>query len=299
AGLGALAWRGRPWPLLVALAILGLLFPALGLVEIYFFRYAPVQDHFAYFALLPACGALAVGLGALLDRSRWSLARPAGGAVVVAALALVSRVEAAKFVSTDTLFRASLATYPGAWPAHQALGLVALEKGRGAEAVPHFHAALWQRPRDADIWSNLGASLSLAGHPTEAASALRRAIELSPGTAAHWLNLAEVQRAAGSPRDALASYRTSLELAPQNARALRRLAELLTTEPAVRDPAEAVRLAQAACARTRRTLARCLRVLEAAQRAAGRGEDADRTAAEAVRATEAARSAPTAPEGAD
>jgi tetratricopeptide (TPR) repeat protein len=286
AALGWLAWRGRPWPLLLTLAILGLLFPALGLVEIYFFRYAPAQNHFAYLALLPGCVALAVGLSWSLGLAHRPRVKEAALAVLLGALSLVSRKEAAKFTSTEALFRASLEVYPEPWPAHQALGLAALAAGRSGEALVHFRAALRVRPRDPEILSNLGASLSLVGSHEEAIAALRRATELDPTPVEPWINLAEGLRAAGRPGPAAEAYREALARAPENARVLRRLAELLLTtrEPGLRDPEEAARLASAACARTRRTRGRCLRLLEAAQRAAGREEEADLTRGQAEQA---------------
>jgi predicted Zn-dependent protease len=56
----------------------------------------------------------------------------------------------------DTSCRAALTKDPGAVRAHVALGRMALQAGRKAEAEKHLHHAKMLDPMDRDVWQALG-----------------------------------------------------------------------------------------------------------------------------------------------
>ena len=94
----------------------------------------------------------------------------------------------------------------------------------------------------------------------------------------------------GRAADAASAYRAALALAPDYGPALNNLAWLLATHPdaTVRDGAEAVRLAELAVSSADAPTPGLLDTLAAAYAAAGRFEEAARTAARAADAASAA-----------
>jgi Flp pilus assembly protein TadD len=268
-------------PLAALVAYAALVFPALGFFNVYFMRFAYVQNHFAYLASMPVL--------ALVGATLWRIAeaRPRASLAIVGAitaLTLGSVREAATFHDYETLFRAALERNPRAWVASYDLGLRLQREGKSTAAVPLFRAALAVRPEDPEIVASLGTALAEAGRVDEARAILSEAARRAPESAESHLNYAAVLDLAGLESDAAAEYRKAVRLRPDWPRPARQLAWLLATtdDPAVRDGREAVSLAESACAKTTATLARCLDTLAAAYAAAGDLERAQATEARAV-----------------
>jgi len=141
------------------------LFPVLGFLNIYYFRFSLVADHFNY--LGSAAGlALMAAAGA-----RWLADRRLQITALIAALAVcggLTWTRAAVFRNDETLWNDTLAKNPEAAIAHNNLGLVLRDRGEWQAACAHFRAAtrlnatLWQAP------INLGKTLLNASRPAEA-----------------------------------------------------------------------------------------------------------------------------------
>ncbi len=195
-----------------AVLVYGLLIaPASGFFDVYFFRYAPVQDHFQYFA----CTGLAAFAAALVARA---LPRPvpfrAASLVLVALLAALSFQRAAVFSDSGTLWRDTLARNPRAWMAHVNLGNMLLDGGRTADAAGHFEAALRVRPNSIEALIGLGEVLAREGKAAEAEARYREAIALRPGQAQARNNLGVLLMEQGRGEEALAQYDAALATAP-------------------------------------------------------------------------------------
>ena len=289
----ALAARRRfgPGPLAAALAYAALLFPALGFFNVYFMRYSFVQNHFQYFASIPALALAAAAIDLAFERlSRWKL--PLAG-VLSTLLAGLSFIQASTFRDYETLFLSALMKNPDAWVASYNLGLWYVDRGRPREAVVMHAAALRAKPDEPDVVLNFGVALAGLGRTEEALPLFRKAAAMRPDHPETRLDLAAGLDLAGAPAEAVIAYREALRLRPGWTRAERQLAWLLATteDEQVRDGAAAVELATRACARTKDTIARCQDTLAAAEAASGKFEQA---AARAAKAADLAKSDPVA-----
>jgi len=272
-----------PGPLAALLVYAALIFPALGFFNIYFMRFAYVQNHFAYLASMPVLALVAVGLTRLTERSPRASFALAGLPVVCAVL---SMSEATTFRDSETLYRVALERNPAAWVASDNLGLQYQRENRPDAAVAMFRAALAVRPEDPQIAGHLGTALAEGGHLDEALPLLGEAAKGAPTNAEGRYNYGAGLEMAGRHAEAVAEYREAVRLKEDWPRPQRKLAWLLATtdDPAVRDGRAAVPLASSACAltRTTATVARCLDTLAAAYAAAGDFENASASAARAV-----------------
>jgi tetratricopeptide (TPR) repeat protein len=85
---------------------------------------------------------------------------------------------------------------------HHALGLLAEEQGRGAEAEEHYRAALKVDPGFAPSRANLGLRLFARGQYENAREQFERLIEVAPEVIEGWIGEAETLRQLGRPAQA-------------------------------------------------------------------------------------------------
>jgi protein O-mannosyl-transferase len=202
--VGVAFWRLRTrGPLAAFLIFIGTLFPVLGFLDVYPFRYSYVADHFAYLASL----AIIVPAAALL--SRWKAAY-----VLVAILGVLAFLQAGDYRDEQTLYRATLARNPAAWLAHNNLGNLLPP----AEAIPHFEEALRLNP---DFWEahlSLGNAL-LETRLQDAIAQYNIAVRLAPRSERAHTNLGNALLQAGRTPEAIAQLEEALRLDPTNAEA--------------------------------------------------------------------------------
>jgi hypothetical protein len=234
AGLVVL-WRLRTRmraPLAAALLFGGTLFPALGVVDVYSFRYAFVADHFQYLAGVPIIGLLAAGALGLAAR----FGMPAGRAQPVLMLALgvplavLSARQSGDYVSEDRLFRATLLRNPECWMCHTNIAVTLLEEGprdRIDEAVQHLKESLRINPDNPETHNDLGGALQRMGRFEEALVEHQEALRLDPRSVRAFYDLGLVHERLGRLEEAAAAYREVLRLRPKNVQARRRLDTVL------------------------------------------------------------------------
>lgn len=97
-------------------------------------------------------------------------------------------------------------------------------RGRAAEAVEAYQAALAAGVADAALYSNLGVMLVQLERNDEALEALERAAALAPGHPAVIGNLGLARHALGRIDEAIADYREAIRIAPHHADAHANLA---------------------------------------------------------------------------
>jgi len=189
-------------------------------------------------------------------------------------------------------YREVVRTEPDHFAGHNKLGFALMQVGRSQDALAAIRRAVELQPDNPETHNNLGLALAQAGRSQEAVASLQHAIELQPDYAEAQYNLAHTFIAVGKPSAAAGEFRNALRGRPDWPVALAALAWLQATQadPDVRDPAEAVRLASRAADLTERRDVAVLDALAAAYAAAGRFDEAIRTAEAAV--TLAASSAP-------
>jgi protein O-mannosyl-transferase len=210
--LGLLARKNRG-PLAGFLYFAGTLFPVLGFLNVYPFRYSYVADHFQYLAALGIIVPAASGLTVLARR----IPPPKVAVIAVPALLLTTLGAAtwrqsATYQDYETLFRASLARNPGSAFLHNNLGVILMSSGREREAVGQFESAVRLTPDSADYHVNLG--LALAQMPGRMADAMREyqtALRIDPHFPAAHLNLGLAWTSMpGRLQDAIAEYQKAI-----------------------------------------------------------------------------------------
>ena len=145
--LGTLAWATRAGlnrgPLAAVLYTLLSLGPVLGLVDIYFFRYSLVADHYQYIAM-PGLLALFVGGAAHVARVRGidRLTQRAASIALVTVLAGMTWQQVGFYRSPQQLWRDTLTKNPACWLAHNQLANRASSSSRLDDARQHYLTAL-------------------------------------------------------------------------------------------------------------------------------------------------------------
>jgi tetratricopeptide (TPR) repeat protein len=211
--LGLLARRKRG-PLAGLLIFAGTLFPVLGFLNVYPFRYSYVADHFQYLAALaiivPAASALAI----LFRRvSRNPIAAVGLPALLLLTLGCATWRQSGAYLDYETLFRETLARNPNSALVHNNLGVMLMSSGRESAAVPEFEAAVRLIPDNPDYRVNLGLALSqMPGRMADAIAEYQTALRADPNFPAAHLNLGLAWTSMpGRLQDAIAEYRKAID----------------------------------------------------------------------------------------
>jgi tetratricopeptide (TPR) repeat protein len=224
-----LAWLSRRWraPLAGLLFFIGTLFPALGFLNVYPFRFSLVADHFQYLANLGIIALVAAGLALQLEvRQLWR--RPTGYvlcATLLASLTFLTWRQSAMYNDVEALWRTTVEKNPQSWMAQNNLGGVLLQKGQLDEAIPHLRKAVEIKVDDVGAQANLGTALLHKGELDEAIDHYYRALEIKPEYAElQYSDFAQVHYSLGyalllkgDVDAAIAHYQKALEIKPDNA----------------------------------------------------------------------------------
>ncbi len=209
-------WQRRPWgsaPLLTWTYFLVALLPTLGLVEMSFFRYSFVADHFAYLASM---GPLALaGAGVV----RWlhgqgppTRTRAVIGAGLLLVLGTASWQRASVHRSQETLWTDTLAKNPRCWVAYGNLGVAAAERGQLDTAIARYHEALKIGPDEARTHANLGSIFQRKGQLDNAVAEYREASRLSPRNVETYYSLGNIFLEEGQLDQAIAAFQSALKV---------------------------------------------------------------------------------------
>jgi tetratricopeptide (TPR) repeat protein len=205
------AARRTRGPLAALLLYAGILFPALGFINVYPFVFSYVADHFQYLgaaAFIPAvCAALALGAARPPALARLS---PAIAVAVLAVLAALTRRQSAGYRDVETFYETILSRNPDAWLAHDNLGVVLVKKGRIDEASAHYREAIRLNPSYPEAYNNLGNALAQRGRYAEAADAYEGALRARPSFVAAEINWGNAMNDAGRYREAELHFRKVL-----------------------------------------------------------------------------------------
>jgi tetratricopeptide (TPR) repeat protein len=215
-------------PLAAALFFGGTLFPALGFLNVYPFRFSFVADHFQYLASLGVMTGLAAGAAVLLRRRGQARAITAVTMAIGVVLGVLTWRQAHHYADAETLYRATLEKHPDSWLAHNHLGALLLQQPDADlnEAIAHVEAALRMSP-GSESHNNLGLARYRQGRFDEAVRQHREAIRLKPTLAEAHYNLGLSLAALGRHAEAIAAYREAIRLHSANAEARHNLANAL------------------------------------------------------------------------
>jgi Flp pilus assembly protein TadD len=222
AGLWFLRRRGRG-ALAAALYFVGTLFPVLGFLNVYAFRFSFVADHFQYLAALGPLAAVAAVLPARLGR----FSRAAYFAAPLGLLGALTFMTCREYRDPETFYRAILAKNPDSWIAHNNLGNLLLQNNRVSEAAPEFEAALRLKPAYLEAETNLGVALYRQGRLAEAVGRYEAALALDPRSVPVHADLGEALLLLGQKPAAAAALAQVLRIDPANLPVLSELAQCL------------------------------------------------------------------------
>ncbi len=210
---GWLARRNRG-PLAGFLVFVGLLFPVLGFLNVYPFRYSWVADHFQYLAALGIIVPVASWLTVLARRiSPGKIGAIALAAVLLTTLGAASWRQSGNYQDYETLFRETLKRNPDSPFLHSNLGVrLMLVPGGVEEAAREFQAAVRLQPDSAEFHDNLGLALaSIPGRIQDAIREYQTALRISPDFQAAHLNLGlALMSIPGRVPDAIAEYQKAI-----------------------------------------------------------------------------------------
>lgn len=137
-GAGVAALRGVRWPAVVALGYLVALFPAMGFIDVYPFRYSFVADHFAYHASWILLAAAAAGVATLATRTGLTKNAPAvlgAGAVLCVLLGARTYLHAGHFIDKYAMWTHVVANNPTNWAATHNLAVEHIQFANKSEQV--------------------------------------------------------------------------------------------------------------------------------------------------------------------
>jgi tetratricopeptide (TPR) repeat protein len=217
-------------PLAAVLIFAGVLVPALGVFNVFPFRYSFVADHFQYhasIALITLAAAVAASAAELLP-TRMKLVSGAAGWAAVGALALVAHERTKIYHDSEVLYNDTILGNPSGPAAYANLGAYLDSVGRSTEALALARKALPLFPEDAAIHKNYGAALLRLGKRDgfrpgqleELLAHLDKAVELEPDDLGARNNLGFAMIAANRPQNAVAQFQHVLRADLHNADAL-------------------------------------------------------------------------------
>ena len=173
------------------------LFPALGFVDVYPFRYSFVADHFQYLGSMFFI-ALVVGLAhglytRLRDKERASgPIRSVGIGLLLVVLVLLgwrSRIQAGIYKNTKSLWEDTLEKNDGAWMAWNNVGRDYRQAGQYGKAIEAYKQAIAVKPDAAFAHEGLAASYEILGQYDEAIAQYKQAIRFKDDYAAAYCGL--------------------------------------------------------------------------------------------------------------
>ena len=222
--LAALWWYRKRYPgLLTALLLFcGTLFPALGFMNVYPFRYSFVADHFQYLACIAPLTLAAAGIALAFKRLQFAnfCRMPAlFGLLLSVTLAAMTWQQAHMYSDILTLWRTTIDRNAGSWMAHTNLGAELDDQGRFDEAMAEYQTALQINPKETMARNNLGMSLAQMGRVPEAIEDWEEVLRIDPDHAEAHNNLGNALAQMGRMPEAVQHWEKSLQVKPDFAEA--------------------------------------------------------------------------------
>ena len=212
-------------PLVAVLIFGGVLFPALGFLNVYPHRYSFVADHFQHHAALSLIVLFGAGLAmipGLRPTPAGTVEGPAGARQPRTALAgwsvillvLVALTFTRNFVyeSKRTLWVDTIARNPNASMAHNNLGIEYHHEGNISAAIRSFREAIRTEPTNARAIGNLANMYVKQGRFAEAEPLLRQAIGLQSNFVGAYANLGVVLASRGDYAGAIEAFEKANEV---------------------------------------------------------------------------------------
>jgi len=178
-----------PRPLAGVLIYILLLLPSLGFLNIYFFIYSFVADHWQYLACLGIITPCASGIVLLARRLKsWQVWLEPGTTLLLGGvLFLLAWQQSRMYIGAETLHRTTITRNPACWLAYDHLIEIVYKTNRIPEAMELFKQALRIKPAVAHY--SLGRALLETGRTSEAIDQYKQALQIDPDYAEAHNNL--------------------------------------------------------------------------------------------------------------
>ena len=205
-------------PLAAALYFAITLFPALGFVNVYPFRYSFVADHFQYLAGIGPIVLFAGGMERL--RAFWkpsrSLVVSAWCGLLLACASALSWRQSAIYSDVETLWRATLAANPDCFLAHLNMGKVLRHKGLTDDAMAQYLEAMRLAPDNEDAYNAIGDLAFQVGRMPEAMEEYRKSLRINPNQPRVYAQVGNILLAESHAQEAVAQLSEAVRRAPDD-----------------------------------------------------------------------------------
>jgi tetratricopeptide (TPR) repeat protein len=229
-----LARKGVRGPVSSLLIFAGTLFPVLGFLNVYPFRFSYVADHFQYLASLALIVPAAVAYTLAVERIGAGKGKMILSAALVIVLAVLTWRQSVIYRDAETLYRETIARNPASWMARNNLGFILAQKpGELNEAITEYESALETKPDYAAAHLNLGNALQqIPGRLPDAVAHYEAALRITPTyPEAHNGLGSALSELPGRLPDAIAEYQAALREKPDFAEAHNNLGYALSRTP--------------------------------------------------------------------
>jgi len=222
--LTVVAWRrGHRGPVSALAVYVLMIAPALGLFNVYAFRYSFVADHFAYLASV-GCLILVVEFLARQLPGRQAQRLTIGTGLLLT-LAVLTWNQTHAYHDRTTLWSHTIRHNPDSWLAHHSLALEGLNNNRHDIATRHFEEALRCKPDSIESLTGRAMLFMEQNRWDDAHADLDRALELAPSYPQARLQRGIARMRMGHWEDALADLDPFLTANPGTIEALAARAE--------------------------------------------------------------------------
>ncbi len=224
--LTVLLWSRRKaigWaPLIAWAAFIITLFPALGFINVYPFRFSFVADHFQYLASIFFI-ALLVGLGHSLYKSlctrgfkvlTLSSVRVILSSIVLLLLGYLTYAQALMYEDVESLWKTTIHRNPKAWIAWSNRGALYLSRGDYEQTIRDSNEAIRLNPKVADAYNNRGGAYASKGDYKQAIQDFDKAIELDYNQPQAYYNRASAYLDKGKYNHAIRDFDKAIKLNP-------------------------------------------------------------------------------------
>lgn len=195
-------------------------------------------------------------------------------------------IDQQRYADAANAFEQVLELDPSHRQSHIELAGVYLKLKQPLKAAEHFAAALERRQDDPELRFKYALALLEGGKADEAFAELETSLQLRPSPLAHH-HMGNIAIAKGDTLAAVENYEAALALQPKFTGSANNLAWLLATHDDVLDAERAIQLVEDILSRPRTRIPGHLDTLAAGYAAAGKFEQAVRTAEEAVKLAKA------------
>ena len=214
---GAIAvWRKRPWFLTGWLWYLGMLVPAIGLIQ------SGLRARADRYTYLPQIGLYLLLTWAVADLSAgWHHRRRVLGGMattILVALILCAHTQTSYWQNNESLWTHTLACTSDNFVGHNNLGNALLQKGSVDEAIAQYQSALQISPDYVEAHKNLGNALFQKGRVTEATAHYQKALQINPDDAEAHNNLGNLLLQMGGVDEAIVHFQKALQITPDDAK---------------------------------------------------------------------------------